>query len=37
MTADLSGYDVVVAPALHMVKGDLADGCGPLSSAAARC
>jgi beta-galactosidase len=25
VTADLSGYDVVVAPALHMVKGDLAD------------
>lgn len=24
VTADLSGYDVVVAPALHMVKGDLA-------------
>ena len=23
VTADLSGYDVVVAPALHMVKGDL--------------
>ncbi|ROP35151.1 beta-galactosidase [Saccharothrix texasensis] len=25
VTADLSGYDVVVAPLLHMVKGDLAD------------
>ncbi|MFC6419786.1 beta-galactosidase [Sanguibacter inulinus] len=25
VTADLSGYDVVVAPALHMVKGDLAE------------
>ncbi|GAA1037880.1 beta-galactosidase [Virgisporangium ochraceum] len=24
VTADLTGYDVVVAPALHMVKGDLA-------------
>ena len=24
VTADLSGYDVVVAPALHLVKGDLA-------------
>jgi beta-galactosidase len=24
VTADLAGYDVVVAPALHMVKGDLA-------------
>jgi beta-galactosidase len=24
VTADLCGYDVVVAPALHMVKGDLA-------------
>ncbi|WFE99759.1 beta-galactosidase [Micromonospora sp. WMMD964] len=24
VTADLSGYDVVVAPALHMLKGDLA-------------
>ncbi|MEV6301179.1 beta-galactosidase [Actinoplanes sp. NPDC051861] len=24
VTADLSGYDVVVAPVLHMVKGDLA-------------
>ncbi|MHA6624953.1 beta-galactosidase [Pseudonocardia sichuanensis] len=24
VTADLSGYDVVVAPLLHMVKGDLA-------------
>lgn len=24
-TADLSGYDVVVAPALHVVKGDFAD------------
>ena len=23
VTADLSGYDVVVAPALHMLKGDL--------------
>ncbi|MEO6087098.1 MAG: beta-galactosidase trimerization domain-containing protein, partial [Umezawaea sp.] len=25
VTADLTGYDVVVAPLLHMVKGDLAD------------
>jgi beta-galactosidase len=25
VTADLSGYDVVVAPALHMLKGDLAE------------
>jgi beta-galactosidase len=25
VTADLSGYDVVLAPALHMIKGDLAD------------
>ncbi|MCE7000253.1 beta-galactosidase [Saccharothrix sp. S26] len=25
VTADLSGYDLVVAPLLHMVKGDLAD------------
>ncbi len=25
VTADLAGYDVVVAPTLHMVKGDLAD------------
>ncbi|MBP2324919.1 beta-galactosidase [Kibdelosporangium banguiense] len=25
VTADLSGYDVVVAPLLHMVKGDFAD------------
>ena len=25
VTADLSAYDVVVAPLLHMVKGDLAD------------
>jgi beta-galactosidase len=25
VTADLSGYDVVVAPLLHMVKGDLAE------------
>ncbi|MFC8848297.1 MULTISPECIES: beta-galactosidase [unclassified Micromonospora] len=24
VTADLSGYDVVLAPALHMIKGDLA-------------
>jgi beta-galactosidase len=24
VTADLSGYDVVIAPALHMLKGDLA-------------
>lgn len=24
VTADLSGYDVVVAPALHMLKGDIA-------------
>jgi beta-galactosidase len=24
VTADLGGYDIVVAPALHMVKGDLA-------------
>ncbi|NUT45169.1 MAG: beta-galactosidase [Thermoactinospora sp.] len=33
VTADLSGYDVVVAPALHMVKGDLA---GRLEQVAAR-
>lgn len=25
VTADLSGYDVVVAPLLHLVKGDLPD------------
>ncbi|WP_420111862.1 beta-galactosidase [Pseudactinotalea sp.] len=24
-TADLSGYDIVIAPALHVVKGDIAD------------
>ncbi|AXX29347.1 beta-galactosidase [Actinosynnema pretiosum subsp. pretiosum] len=28
VTADLSGYDVVVAPLLHMVKGDLAERLG---------
>jgi beta-galactosidase len=33
VTASLDGYDVVVAPALHMVKGGLADG---LSAVAAR-
>ncbi|MDG4832780.1 beta-galactosidase [Solwaraspora sp. WMMD1047] len=25
VTADLSGYDVVLAPALHMIKGDVAE------------
>ncbi|MDI6099412.1 beta-galactosidase [Actinoplanes sp. NEAU-A12] len=33
VTADLTGYDVVVAPVLHMVKGDLA---ARLSEVAAR-
>ncbi|QCB92590.1 beta-galactosidase [Cellulomonas shaoxiangyii] len=28
VTADLSGYDVVVAPLLHMLKGDVADRLG---------
>ena len=32
VTADLSGYDVVLAPALHMVKGDLADRVGAVAA-----
>lgn len=32
VTADLSGYDVVAAPLLHMVKGDLADRLGAVAA-----
>ena len=33
VTADLTGYDVVVAPLLHMVKGDLADRLAAVAAA----
>jgi len=33
VTADLTGYDVVVAPLLHMVKGDFADRLAAVAAA----